>query len=301
MIEFEAATKYYGSKPALDEVSFEAMAGEVTALIGPNGAGKTTLFRCLLGLDRLDAGEALIDGTPYAQLKQPVQNVGVLLDSRHGNPGRTGYQHLRVKAIQTGLSKAHVWNALEEVGLANSGHKRIGAYSLGMKQRLGIAYALLCQPQTVILDEPLNGLDSDGIRWVRGLTRKLADAGRTVLLSSHFMSEVESTADRVVILNRGRVVSDSDANNLTKLLGTIAASEDREGLLAALTRGSIEFEVREGTVFCGQTSAQEIGRLALENGIALSRLEPLTETLEAAYLRIIAQADLDYVGEQSGD
>jgi len=287
MIEFEVATKYFGQKAALDEISFEAMPGEVTALIGPNGAGKTTLFRCLLGLDRLDAGMALVDGKPYAQLEHPARQVGVLLDSRHGNPGRTGYQHLRAKAIATGYTKERVWQVLEQVGLASAANQRIGKYSLGMKQRLGLASALLCDPQTVILDEPLNGLDSDGIRWVRDLTRQLADSGKTVLLASHFMSEVENTADRVVVLGNGHVLADADSAELLGQLGVLVVAHETEALIRMLSLGGIDFEIGTLGITCRGVAARDVGELAAAGGLALTHLSELRETIEDAYLRIL--------------
>lgn len=290
MIEFEVATKYFGSTAALDEVSFVALPGEVTALLGPNGAGKTTLFRCLLGLDRLDAGTALFDGVSFTEMYEPAKHVGVMLDSRHGNPNRTGYQHLRAKSILLGLTKAHVWQALESVGLSDSGHKRIGRYSLGMKQRLAIAYALLSNPETVIFDEPLNGLDSDGIRWVRELTRGLADEGKTVLLASHFMTEVESTADRIVVLDNGQVLADSDTGDLLLPLGVKVAALDTDALIRTLESNRIEFETSNKGVICYGIEAELLGHLAHDTGLTLSHLSAVNEGLEQAFLRLIAKS-----------
>ena len=289
MIQIENASKYFGEKLALDVVSFEAMAGEVTALIGPNGAGKTTLFRCMLGLDRFDAGEALFDGIEFASLANPSRHVGVMLDGRYGHPGRTALQQLKAQAIASGVSTNRVLETLELVGLSAVAKKRISTYSLGMKQRLGLAMALLGDPHTLILDEPLNGLDSDGITWVRNLLRQLASQGKTVLLASHFMSEVENTADHIVILAKGRVLSDASLGATIRPLGVRVASPDLEALIRALAASQLDFEIFEGYVAVQGIAPTELGRILQDAGVSLSLLQESSETVESAFARITSE------------
>lgn len=289
MISIENASKYFGEKLALDVVSFEAMPGEVTALIGPNGAGKTTLFRCMLGLDRFDAGEALFDGIKFASLANPSRHVGVMLDGRYGHAGRTAYQQLKAQAIASGVSAGRVLETLELVGLSAVAKKRIGTFSLGMKQRLGLAMALLGDPHTLILDEPLNGLDSDGITWVRNLLRQLAAQGKTVLLASHFMSEVENTADHIVIMAKGQVLSDASLSETVRPLGVQVASPNLESLIRALAASKLEFEIFESFVSVMGIAPAELGRILHDARVPLSLLQAHRETVESAFARITSE------------
>jgi ABC-2 type transport system ATP-binding protein len=208
MIEIKSLTKRYGRTVAVDDLSFVVRPGVVTGFLGPNGAGKTTTMRLLLGLASQTMGEALVDGRPYASIRHPLREVGSLLDANAVHPGRSGIAHLRWIARTNAIRAATVMSTLERVGLADVARKRVGGYSLGMRQRLGLAAALLGNPGVLILDEPVNGLDPQGVRWIRELLRSLAGQGCTVLVSSHLMSEMQLTADRLVVIGRGRLLAD---------------------------------------------------------------------------------------------
>jgi ABC-2 type transport system ATP-binding protein len=215
MIEFDHVSKFYKDMKALDDVSFTVEAGSVTGFLGPNGAGKSTAMRILAGLSRPTSGSATVLGRPYTELDCPGSQVGVLLDAGAQHPGRTGREILTLSAMLLGLPKSRVGEVLDLVGLAAKESRRtVGGYSLGMRQRLGIAHALLGFPQVLILDEPANGLDPQGIQWMRGLLRNLADSGRTVLLSSHLLHEVERVADHIVMIGRGRVLAQGTVDEL---------------------------------------------------------------------------------------
>ena len=215
VIEVCELTKRYGATPALSGLTFEARPGEVTGFLGPNGAGKSTTMRVILGLDRPDAGTARVNGVAYRTLERPGRQVGAVLDATAVPGGRRAVDHLRWQARAAGVPAARVAEVLATVGLTDVARRRVGGFSLGMKQRLGIAGALLGDPPVLLFDEPVNGLDPDGVRWIRELLRGFAAQGRTVLLSSHLMSELERTADRVVIVVRGRVVADAPLASLT--------------------------------------------------------------------------------------
>ncbi len=214
MIEIRDLVKRYGRTTAVDRLSFTVRPGRVTGFLGPNGAGKSTTMRVVLGLDAPTSGEALVDGRRYASIRGPLHHVGALLDASAVHPGRSGYDHLRALGRTNGIGPRRVAGLLEEVGLAGAARKRVKEFSLGMRQRLGIAAALLGDPAVLMLDEPVNGLDPEGVRWIRGLLRSLAAEGRTVLLSSHLMSEMELTADHLVIIDGGRLVADSPMRDL---------------------------------------------------------------------------------------
>ncbi|MFG1956524.1 ABC transporter ATP-binding protein [Nonomuraea sp. NPDC049028] len=215
MIEFDHVSKFYKNVKALDDVSFTAEAGSVTGFLGPNGAGKSTAMRILAGLSRPTSGSATVLGRPYIELDCPGSQVGVLLDAAAQHPGRTGREILTLSAMLLGLPKSRVGEVLDLVGLsARESRRTVGGYSLGMRQRLGIAHALLGRPKVLILDEPANGLDPQGIQWIRGLLRNLADSGRTVLLSSHLLHEVERVADHIVMIGRGRVLAQGTVDEL---------------------------------------------------------------------------------------
>lgn len=216
MIEIRNITKRYGAKTAVDNVSFIASPGRVTGFLGPNGAGKSTTLRILLGLDRADSGKTFIGGKPYTTLSHPLRSVGAMLDGASAAPGRRGVDHLRWIAQSNRIPQQRINEVLEIVGLTNSAKLRVGKYSLGMKQRLGIAASLLGEPGVLVLDEPVNGLDPEGIRSIRRFLRRYASEGNTVLLSSHLMSEVAETVDDVVIINKGRVVSAGPLSQITE-------------------------------------------------------------------------------------
>ncbi|NRQ38998.1 ATP-binding cassette domain-containing protein [Nonomuraea sp. NN258] len=235
MIELRELTKRYGDKTAVDRLSFRVEPGRVTGFLGPNGAGKSTTMRLILGLDAPTSGQALVNGQRYASLARPMHEVGALLDANAAHPGRSAYNHLLCLALTNGIGARRVAETLELVGLAGVARKRVGGFSLGMKQRLGIAGALLGDPGVLMFDEPVNGLDPDGVRWIRELMRSLAAEGRTILLSSHLMSEMALTADHVVILGRGRLVAEAGVAELAERYPSL------EDAYLALTAGSVEF------------------------------------------------------------
>jgi ABC-2 type transport system ATP-binding protein len=234
MIEIRELTKRYGPVTAVDRLTFRVEPGHVTGFLGPNGAGKTTTLRVLLGLADPTSGQALVGGRRYGDLLRPVRTVGALLDPGAGYPGRRARTHLRCLAVAGGIPASRVDQVLGQVGLADVAARRIGTFSLGMRQRLGLAAALLGDPAVLVLDEPVNGLDVDGIRWIRSLLRSLADEGRTVLVSSHLMSEVEQTADRLVVMGQGRLLADTT-------LAEFAGGSRLEDAYVALTSGATGF------------------------------------------------------------
>ena len=215
MIEVNELTKRYRDTVAVDRLSFTVKPGEVTGFLGPNGAGKTTTMRMLLGLVAPTSGDALVGGRRYVAIDRPLREVGTLLDAGDVHPGRSAVNHLRWLARSNGIAATRVTTLLEEVGLAGVARKRVGGFSLGMRQRLGIAAALLGDPAVLVFDEPVNGLDPQGMRWIRGLLRDLAGEGRTILISSHLMSEMELIADRLIIIGRGRLLADTTVGELT--------------------------------------------------------------------------------------
>jgi ABC-2 type transport system ATP-binding protein len=231
MIEVAGLTKRFGELVAVDDLSFTAPAGQVTALLGPNGAGKTTTFRVLLGLAHPTAGQALIDGRPYAELAHPRQSVGAVLESSGFHQARTGRDHLRVVAIAAGIPGGRVEELLGFVGLARAADRGVGGYSTGMRQRLALASALLGNPRVLVLDEPTGGLDPEGVAWMRRLLRELAAEGRCVLIASHLLAEVAQAADRVVIIARGRALREADVSSLD-------GAAELEQLYLSLTAGS---------------------------------------------------------------
>jgi ABC-2 type transport system ATP-binding protein len=215
IIEAAGLTKHYGPVAAVDELSFTVEAGQVVGFLGPNGAGKTTTLRMLLGLVRPDAGSALIDGQPYTSLPAPACRVGAVLEASNCHPGRSARDHLRIQALAAGLDPSRADDVLDLVGLTDAADRRAGKFSLGMRQRLGLATALLADPDVLILDEPTNGLDPEGVRWLRDLIRDMATGGTAVLVSSHLLAEVAQTVDSVIIINSGRLVAQSPIGELT--------------------------------------------------------------------------------------
>jgi ABC-2 type transport system ATP-binding protein len=285
-IVFEALSKEFGSVRAVDELSFEAAGGRVTGFLGPNGAGKTTALRSLLGLVRPTAGRALIGGRPYGQIDHPWRTVGAVLDSANANPGRTGRDHLRVVSSAARLPARRVDEALDRVGLTEAAGRRLGGYSTGMRQRLSLAAALLGDPEVLVLDEPANGLDPEGIVWLRNLLRGLAAEGRTVLISSHVLSEVEQTVDEVVILSHGTLRFAGSLDALGD--GTVTVrSPNAERLRAVLReRGHAVTAAGPDTLEVRGCTAEEVGLLATNERIQLSGLSDAGASLEAAFLRL---------------
>jgi ABC-2 type transport system ATP-binding protein len=290
MIELRELTKRYKDRTALDGVTVTVPAGVVTALLGPNGAGKSTAMRIVLGLDRPTSGTALIGGRRYAELRNPLRLVGAHLDAGAFHPRRTGRSGLLAQARYNGLPRSRVEAVIDAVGLGAVAGKRAGTYSLGMAQRLGIAGAMLGDPGTVILDEPVNGLDADGVRWVRGLLRRWAGEGRTVLISSHLMSEVALIADRVVVLGRGRLLADATTADFTagqEVAVEVAAADGESFRLLAAALGGHGERVGADRLRVRGLDAAAVGRRAQRAGAVLRELRADAPGLEEAYVRLV--------------
>ncbi|WP_203580254.1 ABC transporter ATP-binding protein [Microbacterium hibisci] len=294
MIVAEQLTKRFGDKTAVSQVSFTVQPGKVTGFLGPNGAGKSTTMRMIVGLDRPTAGIVTVNGKPYAQLRAPLTEVGVLLDAKAVHTGRSARNHLRAMAATHGIGRARVDEVIELTGLASVANKRAGKFSLGMGQRLGIAAALLGDPHTVILDEPVNGLDPEGVRWVRQFVRHLAGEGRTVLLSSHLMSEMSQTADHVIVLGRGKVLADAELSELVSAWtsNTVRVRSPRLAeLVAAVAGPDVTVTATEpGLADINGVTAASLGDLAASLGIPVHELTPRTGSLEEAYLALTGEA-----------
>ncbi|BCJ58311.1 ABC transporter ATP-binding protein [Micromonospora endophytica] len=292
MIEVAQLTKRYGRHTAVADVSFRCEPGTVTGFLGPNGAGKSTTMRMICGLTPPTAGSATITGQPYRQLPNPGRTVGVLLDASAQHAGRTGREVLTVAAATMGVHQRMVGEALDRVGLnAVAAKRRVRAYSLGMRQRLGLAHALLGDPRVLVLDEPANGLDPEGIFWMRGLLRDFADRGGTVLLSSHLLREVEAVADRLVVIGGGRIVSQGDKDELLAGGGTLVRARDRAALRGALQRAGLP--VSDGTEgLLVHADSEAVGLAAATAGIALTELRPAgAGGLEQLFLTLTAEAN----------
>ena len=288
MIELDRLTKVYGDRVAVDDLTVTVEPGRVTGFLGPNGSGKTTTMRCVLGLTRPTSGTATVLGRPFRDLPHPMRRVGALVDPRARHPGRTAGAHLRVLAQSNGLPSARVDDVIDLVGLAAVADDRVGGFSLGMGQRLGIAAALLGDPDVLLLDEPVNGLDPEGIRWVRELLRDLADEGRTVLVSSHLMSEMEDTADHLVVLGRGRLLADVPVADLLAGYEEVRVAGPSVAVLAAaLQRAGADVapDGRDALRVHGLGVA-EVGDVAFECGVRLHELSRVTVSLEEAYLAL---------------
>ena len=290
MIEARNLTKRYGDKLAVDDLTFTVKPGIVTGFLGPNGAGKSTTMRMILGLDRPTSGSVTVDGKPYAQHPRPLQSVGALLEARAVHTSRSAYNHLRALAATHGIPASRVSEVIDLVGLQDVARKRAGGFSLGMGQRLGIASALLADPRTLILDEPVNGLDPEGIRWMRDLLKELAQAGRTVFVSSHLMSEMALTAEHVIVVGRGRLMADMSMN---ELIATASAnvvtvrSPQAAQLQAALAGPDVTItSPQTGLLEITGLSAAQIGKAALEQQVELHELTPQQASLEQAFMEM---------------
>ena len=289
MIEVERLTKRFGRTVAVDDLSFRVEPGRVTGFLGPNGAGKSTTLRALLGLVRPDSGAATIAGRSYRELDDPTRRVGAVLESTSFHPGRSGRNHLRTVAAAARLPISRVDEVLELVELTGASRRRVGGYSLGMRQRLSLAGALLGDPHVLILDEPANGLDPQGIRWLRDLLRSFAGEGRAVLVSSHVLAEVAQTADEVVIIHRGRFVTQAPMGELAARAagGVRVRSPQLERLAQVLAADGIATRAGEtdGTV-TAQAPPERVGELAAANGIVLHELAPVSASLEQVFLEL---------------
>jgi ABC-2 type transport system ATP-binding protein len=292
MIRLQHLTKRFGATVAVDRLTVDIESGRVTGFLGPNGAGKSTTLRLILGLDRPTAGSATVNGRAYRDLPAPVREVGALLDAKAVHGARTARQHLRWVARAGGVPATRVDDVLDQVGLAAVAERRISGFSLGMAQRLGIATALLGDPAVLLFDEPINGLDPDGIRWVRTLLRQLATEGRTVVVSSHLMSEMEDTADHVIVIGRGRLVADADVSDLTasRSAGIRVVSPRAEELIAPLAAAGavVARDHRangDGTVLMVTgIDAPRIPELAVALGVPLHELTPQRASLESVFM-----------------
>jgi ABC-2 type transport system ATP-binding protein len=299
MIEIRRLTKRYGTTTAVDDLSFRVEPGRVTGFLGPNGSGKSTTMRVALGLDRASAGEALFDGTPYGQLRHPLRTVGALLDAHWVHPNRSARAHLRWIAASNALPPGRVDAVLEQVGLTAVADRRAGSFSLGMSQRLGIAAALLGDPGTLLLDEPVNGLDPQGVRWVRRLVQGLAAEGRTVLVSSHLLAEMAMTASDLVVIGRGRLIAESTTAEFVDAAAdhAVRVRTPQPALLAEALRRSRASVVPVdgddlGLTVTGATPEQ-IGEVAAARGLVLHELTPQHASLEQAFLRLTGH-DVEY-------
>ena len=286
-IELDGLTKSYGGQLAVDRVSAVAEAGKVTALLGPNGAGKTTTLRMLLGLVAPSSGTATLGGQRYDELSDPVRQVGAVLEASGCHPGRSALDHLRVLATAARLPEEAAHRVLAETGLEEDKRRRVGEYSLGMRQRLGLAAAMLGDPGVLVLDEPTNGLDPPGVRWLRGYVRQLADDGRTVLLSSHALNEVEQTADHVLVLAHGRLLRSSTLAALRAEagVGCRVRTPDRALLCAALDAAGHAYRSTQDELAV-ETTPERVGELAAQHGVVLHGLVG-TADLEGAFFRLL--------------
>jgi len=294
MIEARKLRKVYGHTVAVDGIDFQVKPGHVTGFLGPNGAGKSTTMRMILGLDLPTSGTVTVDGRRYQGTVWPLHEVGALLDARAVHPGRSAYNHLHSLAAANGIARKRVDEVLAQVGLTSVARKRVGGFSLGMLQRLGIAGALLGDPGTLLFDEPVNGLDPDGILWIRTLMRKLAVEGRTVFVSSHLMSEMALTADHLLVIGKGRLLADAPLSEL------IARNSDERVVVRAADPGRMAADLRtvgaqvtmepDGALSVLGLESKQIGELAAERGHVLHQLRDVTVSLEEAYFRLTGES-----------
>jgi ABC-2 type transport system ATP-binding protein len=291
VIEVEHLSKRYGDKVAVEDLSFVVKPGIVTGFLGPNGAGKSTTMRVILGLDRPTAGTARVNGRPYREFSAPLCEVGAMLEARAIHTGRSAYNHLLAMAQTHGIGRRRVQEMIELVGLEEVARKRAGGFSLGMGQRLGIAAAMLGDPATLILDEPANGLDPEGILWIRNLLKRLASEGRTVFLSSHLMAEISLTAEHLIVIGRGRLIADASVSEIVSKASeggaVLVRSPQAEELRQALAAGKATVTTPEpGQLEVHGLSSAEVGTIAARQGIVLHELIPQQASLEDAFMRL---------------
>ncbi|MFJ1554506.1 ABC transporter ATP-binding protein [Streptomyces mirabilis] len=295
MIEAHQLTKRYGEKTAVDRLDFVVRPGTVTGFLGPNGAGKSTTMRMIVGLDAPSGGSVMVNGKHYAEHTAPLQEVGALLEAKSIHPGRSAFDHLMAQAYTHGIPRRRVEEVIELTGLQSVAKKRAGAFSLGMGQRLGIAAALLGDPATIMLDEPVNGLDPEGVLWIRNLLTGLAADGRTVFVSSHLMSEMALVADHLIVVGRGRLLADTTVQELVQRAGgdTVTVASDQSARLREVLAGpgvEITGEVGSEELHVTGLSARAIGLKAAEHGIALFELSSRTVSLEQAFMDLTRDA-----------
>jgi ABC-2 type transport system ATP-binding protein len=289
VIEVRGLTKRYGSTLAVDDLSFTVRPGVVTGFLGPNGAGKSTTMRMVLGLDRPTAGSALVKGVPYAQLAGPLHHVGALLDAKDVHKGRTARAHLTALAQSNGIPRRRVDEVLELTGMTAVARKRIRSFSLGMSQRLGIAATMLGDPDVLMFDEPVNGLDPEGIHWIRTFMRGLAAEGRTVFVSSHLMSEMAQTADHLVVIGRGRLLADVSTEEFVRAGRTShvrVRSPHADRLRELLVAGGADVRPADGALQVTGASREQVGDLAAAHGVTLHELAEENASLEAAFMEM---------------
>ncbi|MGY5124233.1 ABC transporter ATP-binding protein [Streptomyces nigrescens] len=290
MLEARGLTKAYGGKRAVDDLSFTVRGGQVTGFLGPNGAGKSSTMRMFLGLDHPESGSALVNGRPFHELRHPMHEVGAMLEAKAAHPGRSAYGHLLALAYSNGIGRRRVSEVLEITGLGTVAGKRIGGFSLGMSQRLGIAAALLGDPQVLLFDEPVNGLDPEGVRWIRDLMKGLAFEGRTVFVSSHLMSEMELTADHLVVIGQGRLIADA---GVQEVIGSgsrraVKVRTPQANQLCAQLRqagGEVTVDGADTLVVAGLDAAR-ISAMAFQCGAELHELSEQHVSLEAAFMEL---------------
>ncbi|WP_043618516.1 ATP-binding cassette domain-containing protein [Nonomuraea candida] len=292
MIQLNGLTKRYGDKLVVDDLTFTVRPGLVTGFLGPNGAGKSTTMRMLLGLDLPTAGTVTVNGRPHHELRHPLRVVGSLLDARAVHPRRTAYKHLLYLAQTNGLPASRVGEVLDRVGMSAAAGRRAGAFSLGMSQRLGLAAALLGDPPVLLLDEPVNGLDPEGVRWIRALIRGLAAEGRTVLVSSHLMSEMAVTADRLVVIGKGRLIAEGDLGAFTETGAAVAVrTPDAAAFARRLELSGAQVRPGEsGELLVTGMSMPDVGRLACAESVPLYELSTRRVSLEEAFMELTRDA-----------
>jgi ABC-2 type transport system ATP-binding protein len=299
-IEAHTVSKRFGRTVAVDDLSFTVRSGRVTGFVGPNGAGKSTTMRIALALDAPDRGKVLIGGRRYDRIASPLRKVGALLDATSTHPGRSARNHLRWLARSNGISRGRVEEVLELVGLADVAHRRTGGYSLGMAQRLGIAAALLGDPQVLLLDEPINGLDPEGIVWIRGLLRDLAAEGRTVFVSSHLMGELEGTADDLVVIGRGRLIAETSVSELLARASdsrvTVRTPQEAELMRVLARAGATVTSTADNGLRVTGLEVPQIAELAVEHRLQVDELAPHRTSLEEAFLEL-TRAAVEYAAE----
>jgi ABC-2 type transport system ATP-binding protein len=299
MIQIENLTKKYGETLAVDNISFTVQPGVVTGFLGPNGAGKSTTMRMILGLDRPTAGRALVNGKPYVDAPAPMAELGALLDAKAVDKNRTARNHLLALGATIGIGASRVDEVIDSVGLSDVAGQPAGSFSLGMGQRLGIATALLGDPSVLLLDEPVNGLDLDGIQWIRALLTELATEGRTVLLSSHLMSEMQLVADNLIVIGRGRILADTSMQEFIRASspGVVeVVSPDAQELMPLLAAGGVTISSQDGgRLEVAGLDAARIGEIAAANHLILHQLTTVSASLETAYLELTRDA-VEYAG-----